>query len=87
MTPVLVSGLTNVVAISAGYKHSCAVLANGTAKCWGSNTAGELGNGTRNLGDPTAIAVSGLTNVVAISVATVRFVRVAGGRDCQVRGV
>ena len=33
------------VAISAGLTKSCAVLDNGTAKCWGSNTDGQLGQG------------------------------------------
>jgi alpha-tubulin suppressor-like RCC1 family protein len=38
------SGRT-AVAISAGLTKSCAVLDNGTAKCWGSNTDGQLGQG------------------------------------------
>ena len=39
-------------AISAGDRHTCAVLDNASIKCWGSNTAGELGLGdTNNRGD------------------------------------
>ena len=32
-------------AIAAGLAHTCAILDDGTAKCWGANTHGELGQG------------------------------------------
>ncbi|MEI7730549.1 MAG: hypothetical protein WCO56_13320 [Verrucomicrobiota bacterium] len=35
------NGLTNVVAIKAGYHHSLALLRNGTVVAWGSNAYGE----------------------------------------------
>src|SRR5262245_24709388 len=31
--------------IDAGHDHSCAVLADGSAACWGSDFLGQLGNG------------------------------------------
>ena len=34
-----------VVDISSGYTHSCAVLDNGSAMCWGGGSDGQLGNG------------------------------------------
>lgn len=45
--PVAVSGLSNVIGVSTGNAlHSCAVDAEGSVFCWGSNSRGQLGNGT-----------------------------------------
>ncbi|HEX3759946.1 MAG TPA: hypothetical protein VHW23_14625 [Kofleriaceae bacterium] len=35
-------------AIGAGDEHSCAIRSDGTAWCWGSNSFGQLGDGTTN---------------------------------------
>jgi alpha-tubulin suppressor-like RCC1 family protein len=43
--PTVVSGLNNVRSISAGHRHTCAVLEDGTASCWGYNSNGQLGDG------------------------------------------
>ena len=41
-----VVGIHNAVSVSSGDFHSCAVLADGTVKCWGLNEFGQLGSGT-----------------------------------------
>ncbi len=53
------------IAPSHGY-HTCAVLSDGTARCWGFNDFGQLGDDTFT-DNPTPVAVVGLSNVVAIS--------------------
>jgi alpha-tubulin suppressor-like RCC1 family protein len=40
------------VQITAGYKHTCALLDTGKIRCWGNNEHGQLGYGhTRTIGD------------------------------------
>jgi len=52
-TPVEVSGVGTAIAVSAGVMHTCAVLQDGTARCWGDNSVGEIGDGTTsNAFDP-----------------------------------
>ena len=40
------SALSGVQAVALGQGHTCALLVNGTVKCWGYNFYGELGDGT-----------------------------------------
>jgi alpha-tubulin suppressor-like RCC1 family protein len=64
--PVAVQGLTGAVYLGAqdGY-HNCAVLADGTARCWGGGLYGSLGNGG-GLDSQTVKVVSNLTSISTI---------------------
>jgi len=63
LVPVAVPSLTvGVEALAAGYAHSCA-LQNGGVLCFGSNSNGQLGNGT-TADSSVPVAVTGLAGPV-----------------------
>ena len=57
--PVSVTGDLDLVVISAGRDHSCAVTVDGAAYCWGSNEFGQLGSLGAGASSATPIAVDG----------------------------
>jgi len=68
MLPVDVVGLGGpVTAISAGASHTCAVLASGGLKCWGSNAFGQVGvvSIPEVNSHPTPVDALGLTSGIA----------------------
>src|SRR5437773_2069852 len=74
-TPVEVIGITTATAVTAGGYHACALLHDGTVRCWGQNDYGQLGDGaviTPQTRPPTPrpspnpVEVRGITTAVAI---------------------
>lgn len=65
-TPVQVAGLTDVTEIVAGAGTRYALRSDGTVWTWGSNSEGELGNGTVFLSTGTPAPVRDLTGVVSV---------------------
>lgn len=52
--------------ISAGLDHTCALLSNGTVRCWGDNSFGELGDGATN-SSSTPVAVKDIGSAIELS--------------------
>ncbi|MDW8395439.1 MAG: RCC1 repeat-containing protein [Anaerolineae bacterium] len=82
-TPKRVGGVSQVVGLprpvrqfSAGSWHTCAVLTDGSAVCWGGGSFGKLGNGEW-INSSVPVAVSGLNR-------DVREVAVGGDHTCTV---
>jgi hypothetical protein len=71
-----------VTAIAAGWFHTCAVLSDGNAKCWGWNDFGQLGYGnTENIGDnelPSSVGPLSLTTTPGVTVTAIA----AGRHTC-----
>jgi hypothetical protein len=59
-----ISGATHVV---VGDAHACALLGDGTVRCWGNNVRGALGSTTVTHTTSNPVAVTGLTNVVELA--------------------
>ena len=65
-----VSGITTATSIALGGDYSCALLADGTMKCWGSNDYGQLGDGTTT-NSTIPVEVSGITTATSIAMGRV----------------
>jgi alpha-tubulin suppressor-like RCC1 family protein len=71
-TPVVVNGISGAVAIAVGSFYSCALIggaglfAGGSIRCWGSNSIGQLGDGT-TVDSSLPVHVAGITTATAIA--------------------
>lgn len=66
--PTLVDGIDNAVGVVAGGSHACAILEDGTAKCWGWNAYGQIGsNNPDAVTRSTPDLVIGLDRIVKLS--------------------
>ncbi|MBF0286971.1 MAG: hypothetical protein HQM14_04065 [SAR324 cluster bacterium] len=61
-----VSGISNAIQIDVGEFHSCALLNNGTMKCWGLGRDGQLGNRISVETQATPVVATDISNVVQI---------------------
>ena len=70
--PVPVKGLLNAASVVSDWYGYCALLSNGKVRCWGNNSFGELGDGSKantaaNYGSDVAVPVTGLAGVVRLA--------------------
>lgn len=66
-TPQQVAGLSDVVDISSGAAHTCALTRSSGAYCWGSNFSGELGAGWRNAVMSGPVKAAGIDDAKVVS--------------------
>ena len=62
-----VQGLADVIAIALAERATCAVVADGTVYCWGSNESGQLGDGTTTTRTSPAPVV-GVSGAIGVAV-------------------
>ncbi len=70
VTPIAFANTADITRLSLGSQHTCALLTDGTAWCWGQNRNGELGLGTTETQDVAArrepVEVTNLSNVAEL---------------------
>lgn len=66
-TPLAVTGGHTFAMVTTGWGHSCGVTTSGEAYCWGDNSSGQLGDGSRT-GSLVPVRVTGGQSFASIAV-------------------
>ncbi|KAH9258659.1 hypothetical protein BASA81_003161 [Batrachochytrium salamandrivorans] len=64
-TPVVGLAAKNIVSVACGYRHTCAVNANGAMFCWGKDFYGQLGDSSVTSNSFVPVQVLGITHGAA----------------------
>lgn len=83
LAPVDLGAGQTATAIAAGTSHSCALLQNGSIKCWGANSAGQLGVGTTDNGSAAQLKTN-LSTADLGSGRTARAIAAGAAHTCAV---
>ncbi|NOU34246.1 MAG: hypothetical protein HOO96_40660 [Polyangiaceae bacterium] len=85
LAPVNLGAGHTVKEVALGYEHSCAILDDGTLRCWGFNSRGQLGAGdTRNRGGVAADMGDSLKAIDLGGGRTVKHVAAGGEHTCAI---
>lgn len=83
--PINLGSSKTALKISVNYAHSCAILNDGSVKCWGQNTSGQLGYGdNKKLAMPaaTTIAIGAKARAIATGLAHTCVITEANNVKC-----
>jgi alpha-tubulin suppressor-like RCC1 family protein len=72
-----------VLHVSAGFEHTCAVLKSGKLKCWGGNSSGQLGYDHKNAIGTQVAEMGDALKAVALGLAA-QWVSAGAGHTCAV---
>ena len=64
--PVAVIGIDDATEIATGWDHTCALVEDSTVSCWGSNSFGQLGDGT-NRSNSAPVKTADISDAIAIT--------------------
>jgi alpha-tubulin suppressor-like RCC1 family protein len=77
-TPIFVDGITGALDVTMGFFHACAILADRTVACWGSDVEGQGAFGPTRTSSPEPRAVPGLADVRSIGAGNAHTCAVTG---------